>query len=289
MPRRFRLVDVFGERPLTGNPLAVVVDSSALTTDEMLAITRWLGFSETTFLLPPEADGADYKVRIFTLAGELPFAGHPTLGTCHVWQTLTDDPSDEVVQECGAGLIRLRRTGERISFEAPDLIREGPVDPDDLAGFATVLGIDTADVRAARWVDNGPGWVGLLLGDADMVRGLSPDFSRHPRGDVKLDIGVVGMFPEGWECLCEVRAFFSGERGEMLEDPVTGSLNASLAQWMLSEGWVKTPYVACQGTVLGRSGRIHVSGEAESVWVGGRVFDIVNGEIDPSWGEWSQT
>ena len=289
MARRFRLVDVFGERALTGNPLAVVVDSAGLTTDEMLAITRWLGFSETTFLLPPEAEGADYKVRIFTITGELPFAGHPTLGTCHVWQSLTDHPADEVVQECGAGLIRLRRSGERISFEAPDLIREGPVDPDDLAGFAAVLGIDTEDVRAARWVDNGPGWVGLLLEDADMVRGLHPDFSRHPQGDVKLDIGVVGMFPEGRECLCEVRAFFSGERGEMLEDPVTGSLNASLAQWMLSEGWAKTPYVACQGTVIGRSGRIHISGDAESVWVGGRVFDVVDGEIDPSRGEWSQT
>lgn len=279
MGRGFRLVDVFGERPLSGNPLAVIIDSEGLSTDRMLEITRWLAFSETTFLLPPETDGADYKVRIFTLAGELPFAGHPTLGSCHVWQSVAGESGDEIVQECGAGLVRLKRSGQRISFEAPELIRDDPVDPDHLAELAVILGIDTVDIRAARWVDNGPGWVGILLEDADTVRGLRPDFARHPRSE-KLDIGVVGMYPEGWETLYEVRAFFSGERGEMVEDPVTGSLNASLAQWMLSEGWVKTPYVASQGTALGRSGRVHISGDAASVWVGGRVFDLVDGEID---------
>lgn len=262
---------------MTGNPLAVVVDSEGLSTEQMLEITRWLNFSETTFLSPPTSPEADYQVRIFTLAGELPFAGHPTLGSCHVWQSLADESRDEIVQECGVGLVRIRRHGTRISFEAPELIRDGPVDPEELAGLAAVLGIELTDIRAARWVDNGPGWVGLLLEDADVVRGLRPDFSKGT-GE-RLDIGVVGMYPEGWDTTYEVRAFFSGERGEMLEDPVTGSLNASLAQWMLSEGWVKAPYVASQGRALGRSGRVHISGDADSVWVGGQVFDIVDGHL----------
>lgn len=276
--RRFRLVDVFGERPLTGNPLAVVVDSDGLGTEEMLEITRWLNFSETTFLSPPESAEADYEVRIFTLAGELPFAGHPTLGSCHVWQSLADEARDEIVQECGAGLVRLRRSGDRIAFEAPALIHDGPVDGLKLATLAAVLGIDTSDIVEARWIDNGPGWVGVMLRDAESVIELVPDFSRHPGGE-RLDIGVVGMHPEGAETLYEVRAFFTGGRGEMIEDPVTGSLNASIAQWLLAEGWVETPYVASQGRVLGRSGRVHVSGDAGSVWVGGRVFDIVSGSM----------
>ncbi|HSM44304.1 MAG TPA: PhzF family phenazine biosynthesis protein [Acidimicrobiia bacterium] len=278
MDRRFRLVDVFGERPLTGNPLAVVIDSEALTTEEMLEITRWLDFSETTFLGPATDPGADYAVRIFTLAGELPFAGHPTLGSCHVWQSLADESRDEIIQECGVGLVRLQRTGQRIAFEAPELVRSGAVDPGELEELADVLGIDVAEIRAARWVDNGPGWVGLLLEDADAVLALEPDFSRGMKGG-KYDIGVVGMYREGWEHLYEVRAFFSGSRGEMLEDPVTGSLNASIAQWLIGQGLAKTPYVASQGRALGRSGRVHISGDADSVWVGGRVFDVVEGTL----------
>ncbi|HEX6298950.1 MAG TPA: PhzF family phenazine biosynthesis protein [Acidimicrobiia bacterium] len=278
MDRRFRLVDVFGERPLTGNPLAVVLDSEDLSTEEMLEITRWLNFSETTFLSPPNSREADYKARIFSLAGELPFAGHPTLGSCHVWQSLAGESRDDIVQECGAGLVRLRRSGERISFEAPDLVREGPVDPAEIEELAVVLGIDTSDILAARWVDNGPGWVGILLEGADAVRQIEPDFSRHPRGEI-LDIGVVGMYPEGWEFLYEVRAFFSGEHGETLEDPVTGSLNASIAQWLIAERGLKTPYVVSQGSARGRSGRVHIDRDAGSVWVGGRVFDIVDGQL----------
>lgn len=280
MERRFRLVDVFGERPLSGNPLAVVIDSEGLSDEDMLEVTRWLNFSETTFLTRPESDEADYRVRIFTLAGELPFAGHPTLGSGHVWQSLADESRDEIVQECGVGLVKLRRSGDRISFEAPDLIRDGPLDPTDIEELAVVLGIDPSEILAARWVDNGPGWVGVLLKDADAVRELEPDFSRHPRAE-KLDIGVVGMYPEGGEYRYEVRAFFSGRRGEMLEDPVTGSLNASIAQWLISERRVKTPYLASQGSALGRSGRVHISGDADSVWVGGQVFDIVEGRLGP--------
>lgn len=279
MTRRFRLVDVFGERPLTGNPLAVVVDSDGLATEDMLEITRWLNFSETTFLSPPTTPEADYRVRIFTLAGELPFAGHPTLGSCHVWQSLADESRDEIVQECGAGLVRLRRTGDRIAFEAPEMIREGPVEAVKVATLAALLGVEKSNLVATRWIDNGPGWLGVMLDDAEAVLALEPDFSSRPSHE-QLDIGVVGMYPEGTECRYEVRAFFSGPRGELIEDPVTGSLNASLAQWLLAEGKVSTPYVASQGTVLGRTGRVHISGDADSVWVGGRVFDVVAGQLD---------
>lgn len=277
--RRFRLVDVFGERPLTGNPLAVVVDSDGLSTDEMLEITRWLNFSETTFLSPPESSEADYKVRIFTLAGELPFAGHPTLGSCHVWQSLAGKSNDhEIVQECGVGLVRLRRSDDGMAFEAPALIHDGPVDGLKLATLAAVLGIDTSDIAEARWIDNGPGWVGVMLEDARAVLELAPDFSRRPTSE-KLDIGVVGMYPEGSGPLYEVRAFFSGGRGEMLEDPVTGSLHASVAQWLISEGHARPPYIATQGQAVGRSGRVHITATADSLWVGGWVFDVVAGEL----------
>lgn len=279
MDRRFRLVDVFGVEPLTGNPLAVVVDSQGMGTDEMLELTRWLNFSETTFLLPPEAPEADYRVRIFTLAGELPFAGHPRLGTCHVWASVAGESRDEIVQECGAGLIRIRRTEDRYAFEAPGLERDGPIDEDYLSVITEVLGVNPSDVVSSRWVDNGPGWAGILLNDADAVLELEPDFARNTKRE-KLDIGVVGFHEPDSATRYEVRAFFSGQGGKMIEDPVTGSLNASVAQWMLSEERVEAPYVAAQGTALGRCGRIHISTDPSgSVWVRGRVFDIVSGEI----------
>jgi PhzF family phenazine biosynthesis protein len=279
MTRRFRLVDVFGERPLRGNPLAVVVDSEGLSTEEMLDLTRWLGFSETAFLLEPGTGDADYRVRIFTLAGELPFAGHPTLGSCHVWREITGSTAEEVVQECGAGLVALRVTDDMVSFEAPPLMREGPIPEAEVAALTHVLGIDPDEVVAARWVDNGPGWAGLMLADADAVLALEPDFGRDSTGE-KLDIGVVGFYPDSHDYRYELRAFFSAEHGEMREDPVTGSLNASVAQWMLGEGLVQAPYLARQGTVLGRAGRVTITGDQTSVWVGGRVFGLVSGELD---------
>lgn len=279
MSRRFRLVDVFGENTLQGNPLAVVVDSDGLSTGQMQEITRWLGFSETTFLGPPEIPGADYRVRIFTLAGELPFAGHPTLGTCHVWVGLSPGEPSEITQECGAGLVRLRRRDGLLSFEAPPLVRQGPVDEEDLARFTAVLGIDRSAVVSASWVDNGPGWVGLLLEDADAVLALEPDLSRDP-GEGPLDIGVVGKYPAGSDRAVEVRAFFSDQLGRLHEDPVTGSLNASLAQWLVGEGSLPGSYVAGQGTRLGRRGRVVVEADDDGgIWIGGQVSDVVTGHI----------
>lgn len=279
MTRRFHLVDVFGSRPLTGNPLAVVVDSDGLSTREMLELTRWIGFSETTFIVPPKAEAADYGVRIFTLAGELSFAGHPTLGSCHVWSKVSGVSSNEMAQECGAGLVRLRREGPMLSFEAPSQINDRSVDPTDLEAFARVLGIESASVVRARWCDNGPGWVGILLEDAETVLALDPDFRRWG-GEGNLDIGVVGFHPRGSEALYEVRAFFNDSHGEMREDPVTGSLNASLAQWLIGEGLAVPPYSAAQGSRVGAEGRITVGGTADSVWVGGQVFDIVDGATE---------
>lgn len=263
-----------------GNPLAAVVDSEGLSTDDMLEITRWLGFSETTFLVPADEPEADYRVRIFTLSGELPFAGHPTLGTCHVWQSVSGETTEDITQQCGAGLVRLRRSGDWILFEAPPLIRDGPVGESDLARFTAILGIEPSSVVSARWVDNGPGWVGLQLGDAEAVVGLEPDLSRDPGEGEEVDIGVVGMYPQGSECVVEVRAFFSDHRGHLLEDPVTGSLNASLAQWLTANGTLPGSYVASQGTRLDRRGRVRVETDDQgAIWIGGRVFDIVTGQM----------
>jgi PhzF family phenazine biosynthesis protein len=282
MRRRFQQVDVFAPRPFTGNPLAVVLDGEGLSTEDMLRVTRWLNLSETTFLLPPTTDAADYRVRIFTLARELPFAGHPTLGSCHAWLTAGGTPrrSDGIVQECGAGLIPIRRDAARLAFAAPPLLRSGPVDEALVQHLVSVLRIRRDQVIDTQWVDNGPGWVGILLPDAAGVLAIEPDFSRHS-GPGSLDIGLVGPCPAGSECAFEVRAVFSDEQGGMREDPVTGSLNASLAQWLLASGRATAPYVASQGTRLGRSGRVHIDLDPDgTVWVGGKSTTCVRGEIE---------
>jgi PhzF family phenazine biosynthesis protein len=273
------MIDVFGSGAFSGNPVAVVHDAEGMTTDEMMATTRWMNLSETTFLLPPTSDEADYRVRIFTLRGELAFAGHPTLGTCHAWLSNGGRPTSEVVvQECGIGLVPLRR-GERLSFAAPPLIRSGPVDDEFLADVASVLGIDTAVIIDAEWVDNGPGWVGILLGDRESVLALEPDIGRYD-GSEQLDIGVVGPHPPRSDVDFEVRAFFSDDKGQLVEDPVTGSLNASLAQWLIGNGRAPDSYVAAQGTAIGRAGRIHVTRDGADVWVGGSTITHVSGEIN---------
>lgn len=281
MRRRFMQVDVFGARPMTGNPLAVVLDAEDLSTDQMQAVTQWLNLSETTFLLPPSSPDADYRVRIFTLARELPFAGHPTLGSCHAWLESGGELRDpeRVVQECGAGLVSLRR-GERLAFAAPPLIRSGPVEEAFLEQVADVLGIGRDEIVDASWADNGPGWVAVLLETAERVLEVRPDVGRWT-GEGSLDVGLVGPYPEGSEVAFEVRALFTDDQGEMREDPVTGSLNASLGQWLLGSGRATAPYVARQGTVLGREGRVHIDRDDEgTVWVGGATDTCVRGEIE---------
>jgi PhzF family phenazine biosynthesis protein len=278
MSRDFQMIDVFGSGPLSGNPLAVVHGAEGLTTEEMLAITRWMNLSETTFLLPPSTDDADYRVRIFTLTGELPFAGHPTLGTCHAWLSAGGTPrGDVIVQECGVGLVDLRNDG-RLQFSAPPLIRSGAVDASYVAHVAAVLGIGVDQMVATEWVDNGPGWVGVLLEDDEVVLSLEPDGSRY-EGDDLIAIGVVGPHAPGGDIDFEVRAFFSNDKGQLGEDPVTGSLNASLAQWLIGSGRAPGSYVAAQGTAIGRAGRIYVSQDESGTWIGGSTVTAVSGRI----------
>ena len=272
--RAFAQVDVFSAVPYRGNPVAVVLDADGLGTEEMQRIANWTNLSETTFVLPPTDPGADYRVRIFTPSEELPFAGHPTIGTCHAW--LERNPGhagDTVVQECGAGLVTLRRAGGRLAFAAPPLLRDEPVEEELQTTIADALGIDRAAIRDANWLDNGPGWVAVLLDSAQAVLDLAPG----EIGDLKL--GVVGPHSAGAPEAVEVRAFFP-VAGATLEDPVTGSLNAGLGLWLLRTGRVEAPYVASQGTALGRAGRVHVDQDADgTVWVGGDAVTCVRGEI----------
>ena len=272
--RSFRQVDVFSSAPLLGNPVAVVHDADGLTEEDMARFARWTNLSETTFLLPPTDAGADYRLRIWTPAGELPFAGHPTLGSAHAWLEAGGVPAGaDVVQECGAGLVRVRRDDAgRRSFAAPPLVRSGPVTAEDLTRVRRALRIEEADVVDAAWVDNGPGWLAVLLRDADAVLALRPDFAAFDG----LEIGVVGLHPAGAEVDAEVRAFVP-EMG-IGEDPVTGSFNAGVAQWLAGDR-LPASYVAAQGTALGRRGRVHVTTDGATTWVGGETRTTIVGEV----------
>jgi PhzF family phenazine biosynthesis protein len=286
--RRFSQVDVFTEAPGPGlgNPVAVVHDAEGLDDAAMQAFARWTNLSETTFLLPPRDPSADYRLRIFTPGRELPFAGHPTLGSARAWLAAGGEPrAGHLVQECGAGLVAVHRGGttpgggERLAFTAPPLVRSGAVDEGLLARLRRGLGLAEGDVVDAAWTDNGPGWVSLLLRDAAAVLALEPD----PAELAGLEVGVVGPHPAGAAegVDVEVRAFAFGAVG--VEDPVTGSLNAGLAQWLLGSGRLSAPYVAAQGTALGRRGRVHVDvvdGDGgREVRVGGGTLLGVTGEV----------
>ena len=270
---RFTQVNVFSAEPLGGNPLAVVHSAEGLSEARMAALARWTNLSETTFLLAPTDPGADYYVRIFTPGGELPFAGHPTLGSCHAWLTAGGKPRTPgvVVQQCGVGLVRVRCDGPRLEFAAPPLRRTGALEPDVLAKITKALGLQPSDIVDHQWVDNGPGWCAVMLRSARQVLSLQPDWaSLNP-----LKLGVVGPHDPGYDAAFEVRAFI----GRGYEDPVTGSLNASLAQWLIGAGLAKSSYVAAQGTALQRAGRVYLRKDGEEVWVGGDVVEVIRGEI----------
>ncbi|MBN6057573.1 PhzF family phenazine biosynthesis protein [Nonomuraea sp. RK-328] len=275
MQRPFTQVDVFTSVPYQGNPLAVVLDGKGLTTEEMQRFAHWTNLSETTFVLPPTDPAADYQVRIFTPTSELPFAGHPTLGTCHAWLAAGGSPQRPgvIVQECGAGLVRVRETEGGLAFAAPPLIKSGPVEEAFAEHVAGLLRVDRSEILDIEWADNGPGWVAVLLRDADAVLAVEPAV-------VDCFIGVVGPHPEGVPQAFEVRAFCPFNGGTV-EDPVTGSLNASVAQWLLRTGRARAPYVAAQGTRLGRAGRVHVSADDEgTIWVGGSTVACVSGHVE---------
>jgi len=268
----FRQVDVFSRAGLGGNPVAVVHAADGVTDEQMQTFARWTHLSETTFLLRPTDPAADYRLRIFTPSSELPFAGHPTIGSAHAWLEAGGVPAaaDRVLQECAAGLVTLRRT-PRLAFAAPPLIRSGEVSGDDRERIVRALRIAHDDVVDLAWIDNGPGWVGVLLQDADAVLALEPDWAV-----LDLDVGVVGP-RTGGDTACEVRALCPLSTG-ITEDPVTGSLNAGIGQW-LAGTVLPTSYVAAQGTVIGRSGRVHVDREGDDVWIGGDATTVIHGEV----------
>ena len=275
MVRRFTQVDVFSDTPYLGNPVAVVLDGDGLTTEAMQRFATWTNLSETTFVVPHTRAEADYAVRIFDTTSELPFAGHPTLGTCYAWLEAGGGPRDEheIVQECPAGLIRIRPTPHGLAFRSPPVFRSGPVEEDLVTRIAAMLRLDRAAILDAQWAANGPNWVAVLLVGADEVLALEP-------GLVDLDLGVVGPYPVGSPEAFEVRAFFPKD-GQTAEDPVTGSLNAAIAEWLVGTGRATLPYVVSQGRALGRRGRLHLSaGEDGAIWVAGRTVTCVTGEVD---------
>ena len=295
--RRFAQVDVFSAVPFQGNPVAVIVDADGLDETQMARIANWTNLSETTFVLPPDDPGADYRLRIFTPHRELPFAGHPTLGSAAAWLDAGGAPKheDRIVQECGAGLVDIRRSPRRggptqtidltnqtdptvepsvtLAFAAPDRLRSGPLDDVYVDQIATALGVDRSEILDHQWADNGPGWAAVRLASAEQVLALNPDFSAIP--DAKL--GVLGAHPEAADHEYEIRAFVPGVG--VAEDPVTGSLNASVAQWLIGENLAPNRYTATQGTALGRSGVISITAEADEIWVGGATSICVRGTV----------
>ncbi len=278
--RAFQQVDVFTDTPCLGNPLAVVLDGSGLTTEAMQRFTDWTNLSECTFVLPPTndglANGADYRVRIFCPGRELPFAGHPTLGTCQAWLQAGGQPRGEhVVQECGVGLVPIKRDGARLAFAAPPLRRSGPLDESDVELIARGLGVARDDIVAHAWCENGPPWRGVMLRSAAQVLALKPNATVL----AGLDIGVVAPQPAGADTAFEVRAFFH-THDTLSEDPVTGSLNAAVAQWLMGAGLAPDRYVAAQGTAMGRAGRVHIERDANgTIWVGGASVTCISGQV----------
>ena len=292
--RRFAQVDVFSAVPFHGNPVAVIVDADGLDEEQMARIANWTNLSETTFILPPDDPTADYRLRIFTPHRELPFAGHPTLGSAAAWLDAGGAPKheDRIVQECGAGLVDIRRSprrsgptdpdsptdptsgsSETLAFAAPDRLRSGRLDDAYVDQIAVALGVDRAEIIGHQWADNGPGWAAVRLSSADQVLALTPDFSAIP--DAKL--GVLGAHPDGAEHEYEIRAFVPGVG--VAEDPVTGSLNASVAQWLIGENLAPNSYTATQGTALGRSGVISITAEDDEIWVGGDTSICIRGTV----------
>lgn len=274
--RRFSQVDVFTDELTRGNALAVVHDADGLSEEQMQRFAHWTQLAETVFLCTPSTPGADYRLRIFTPMRELPFAGHPTLGAAHAWLAAGGTPADaeQVVQECGAGAIAIRRIDDHLFFAAPPLIRSGPLADDERAAIAAGLGLDDEALLAAAWADNGPGWAAVRVADADTVLAIEPDYAAMNG----YNVGVIGPHAPTAEADFEVRALIAD--GEHKEDPVTGSLNAALAQWLIASEQAPRHYVARQGARLGRRGVVHIeTDDSDTIWVGGRVTPGVDGRV----------
>ncbi len=271
--RPFAQVDVFSAVPYAGNPVAVVLDAAGVSDADMVRFAAWTNLSETTFVLPATEPAADYRLRIFTTGSELPFAGHPTLGSAHAWLEAGGTPKDgrSPVQQCGIGLVTIQQGADGLAFATPPRLRSGPLQPTEFARALAILRIRPDDVMDAQWVDNGPGWMAVLLRSATAVLAVIPD----PLLLAEAKIGLIGPYPAGSDVDFEVRAFHGG-----VEDPVTGSLNASLGQWLIESGRAPLCYVAGQGTALGRTGRVQVRSVDGQVWVGGRCNTCISGMVD---------
>ena len=273
----FQQVDVFSPKPLLGNPLAVVIGADVLTDEQMSVFANWTNLSETTFLLKPRSPAADYRVRIFNSEREVPFAGHPTLGSCHVWLSCGGVPKrSEIVQECGLGLVPIRRS-EILSFAAPKLIRSGNVEPEILTRVVRGLELRSGAITASNWVDNGSGWLAIMLRSRVEVLALRPNYTLL----AGLKVGVFAAFDpvkDGSFAQFEVRAF-SAEAAVGHEDPVTGSLNAGLARWLIESGMARSKFTVSQGTALRRIGRVQIQQDGSQVWVGGTVRTCVTGTL----------
>jgi PhzF family phenazine biosynthesis protein len=273
--RPFAQVDVFTAEHYRGNPLAVVVDAGNLTTEQMQQFANWTNLSETAFLLPPTHPEADYRVRIFTASEEFPFAGHPTLGSAHAWLEAGGIPKKEglLIQECGAGLVPVKKDAGRLAFAAPPLTRSGPVDEVVMTRIAAGLGLSRDSLLDAAWLVNGPGWIGVLLDSARKVLDIVPDYSAMEG----LEVGVIGAHDAAEHADFEVRTFIPGDAAT--EDPVTGSFNAGAAQWLIGSGRAPASYTASQGTVLGRAGMVHVAAVEDDIWVGGNSITCISGTV----------
>ncbi len=274
--RAFTQVDVFSAVPYLGNPVAVVHDGTDLTDEQMQRLARWTNLSETTFVLPPTAPAADYRLRIFTPGGELPFAGHPTLGSARAWLDDGGIPhhAGRLVQECAIGLVRVRRAEDILSFAAPPLVRGGALDEEYVGQIVAAFGIKRDRVLAHQWVDNGPGWAVVQLPTAGEVLALEPDLSVIPAAMV----GAIGAYPDGSEHAFEMRTFAPGVG--VAEDPVCGSMNASVGQWLTTTGAAPSAYRVSQGARVGRAGTIEITADADgAVWVGGATTGCIRGTI----------
>lgn len=271
--RDFAQVDVFGARAFKGNPVAVIIDGQNLSQQEMQEIARWTNLSETTFILPSTTPEADYRLRIFTPTTELPFAGHPTLGSAHAWAAHTGSTAKTIVQECGAGLVHVRAITGGFAFAAPPTVRTGPLAADELAAYVQALGINSDAVVDHQWVDNGPGFAAIQLASAAEVRALNPDFSNLP--DAAL--GVIGAMEPEQESAFEIRSFVPSVG--VLEDPVTGSLNAGVAQWFARTGKASGSYLVSQGGNIGYEGQLHIDITQDNVWIGGATRTMISGVI----------
>ncbi|OZD49020.1 phenazine biosynthesis protein PhzF [Rhodococcus sp. 06-1477-1A] len=273
--RRFAQVDVFTSEPYRGNPVAVVLDGDGVDDDTMARFAKWTNLSETTFVQTATTRDADYKLRIFTPGGEIPFAGHPTLGSAHAWLASADDSSNrsQIVQECGVGLVTVKRDGSALSFRAPNPVKSGPLDEEYLEHICAALRIHRDSILDHQWVDNGPGWAAVRLSSASEVLELEPDETLMK----DLILGVVGPHPDGFAQQFEVRSFalLLG----IPEDPVTGSLNAGIGQWLIRSGVAPSSYRARQGTVLGRHGIISVADSSDGLWVGGESVTCIDGNV----------